>query len=270
MKIASRIYLILLYVFLYAPIAVLIFFSFNAGRSTAVFEGFSLKWYGEIIHDSATLSALQNTLVLAILSSVIATVIGTAAAVGIDRMRSKVLKSTTMSITNVPMMNPDIVTGISMMLLFVFAGKLLHVNNVLGFGTLLIAHITFNLPYVILNVLPKLRQTDPHLEEAAQDLGCTPFRAFFRATLPSIMSGVFSGLIMAFTLSLDDFVISYFVTGPNFQTLPLRIYAMTKKTVKPDMYALSTIIFFIILILLIMVNISQARAEKKEKIHHRH
>ena len=267
MKAASRIYSLLIYFFLYAPIFVLIFFSFNAGRSTAVFEGFSLKWYGEIMRDSATLSALQNTLLLAVLSSLIATVIGTAAAVGIDRMRSKFLKSTTMSITNIPMMNPDIVTGISMMLLFVFAGRLLHVTNVLGFGTILIAHITFNLPYVILNVLPKLRQTDPHLEEAAQDLGCTPFQAFFRSTLPSIMSGVFSGLIMAFTLSLDDFIISYFVTGPNFQTLPLRIYAMTKKTVKPDMYALSTIIFFVILILLILVNFSQARAEKKNKVH---
>ncbi len=265
MKAVSRFYLALVYVFLYAPIAVLIFFSFNAGRSTAVFEGFSLKWYGEVVKDSATLTALQNTLVLAVLSSIAATVIGTAAAVGIDRMRSKVLKSATMSITNVPMMNPDIVTGISMMLLFVFAGRLLHVNNVLGFGTLLIAHITFNLPYVILNVLPKLRQTDPHLEEAAQDLGCTPLSAFFKATLPSIMGSVFSGLIMAFTLSLDDFVISYFVTGPNFQTLPLRIYAMTKKTVKPDMYALSTIIFFVILLLLVLINLSQARSEKKEK-----
>ena len=265
MKITSKIYLTLVYCFLYAPIFVLIFFSFNAGRSTSVFEGFSLKWYGEIINDSATLNALQNTLVLAVLSSVIATVIGTAAAVGIDRMRSKHLKSVTMSVTNIPMMNPDIVTGISMMLLFVFAGRLLHVTSVLGFGTLLIAHVTFNLPYVILNVLPKLRQTDPHLEEAAQDLGCTPFKAFFRSTLPTIMGGVFSGLIMAFTLSLDDFIISYFVTGPDFQTLPLRIYAMTKKTVKPDMYALSTIIFFVILLLLVLINLSQARADKKNK-----
>ncbi len=265
MKITSKIYLTLVYIFLYAPIFVLIFFSFNAGRSTAVFEGFSLKWYGEILHDTATLSALQNTLILAVFSSVIATVIGTAAAVGIDRMRSKYLRSLTMSITNIPMMNPDIVTGISMMLLFVFAGRLLHTNSVLGFWTILIAHITFNLPYVILNVLPKLRQTDPHLEEAAQDLGCTPLAAFFRSTLPSIMGGVFSGLIMAFTMSLDDFIISYFVTGPNFQTLPLRIYAMTKKTVKPDMYALSTIIFFIILTLLILINLTQARADKKNK-----
>ncbi|HBL41602.1 MAG TPA: putrescine aminotransferase [Ruminococcaceae bacterium] len=265
MKLTAKIYLSLVYLFLYAPIFVLIFFSFNAGRSTAVFEGFSLKWYEEILNDSTTLNALKNTLTLAVSSSVVATVIGTAAAVGIDRMRSKYIKSLTMSVTNIPMMNPDIVTGISMMLLFVFIGRFLHVSNVLGFGTLLIAHVTFNLPYVILNVLPKLRQMDSHLEEAAQDLGCTPIKAFFKATLPSIMGGVFSGLIMAFTLSLDDFIISYFVTGPNFQTLPLRIYAMTKKTVKPDMYALSTIIFFVILVLLILVNVSQARADKRNK-----
>ncbi len=265
MKIASRIYTALLYLFLYAPIFVLIFFSFNAGKSTSVFEGFSLKWYQEILNDSTTLNALKNTLVLAVLSAVISTVIGTAAAVGIDRMKSKYLKSATMSVTNIPMMNPDIVTGISMMLLFVFVGTLLNVQDVLGFGTLLIAHVTFNLPYVILNVLPKLKQTDPHLEEAAQDLGCTPLAAFFKTTLPSISPAILTGMIMAFTLSLDDFIISYFVTGPNFQTLPLRIYAMTKKSVKPDMYALSTIIFVVILVLLILINVSQARAEKNKQ-----
>lgn len=265
MKIASRIYTVLLYLFLYAPIFVLIFFSFNAGRSTAVFEGFSFKWYQEILNDSTTLIALRNTLVLAVLSAAIATVIGTAAAVGIDRMKSKYLKSATMSVTNIPMMNPDIVTGISMMLLFVFVGVFLKVQDVLGFWTLLIAHVTFNLPYVILNVLPKLRQTDPHLEEAAQDLGCTPIKAFVKTTLPSISPAIVTGMIMSFTLSLDDFIISYFVTGPNFQTLPLRIYAMTKKSVKPDMYALSTIIFVVILVLLILINVSQAKADKNKQ-----
>lgn len=265
MKITSKIYTALVYLFLYAPIFVLIVFSFNSGRSTAVFEGFSLKWYAEILNDSTTLNALKNTLILAVTSSVISTVIGTAAAVGIDRMKSKYIRSITMSVTNIPMMNPDIVTGISMMLLFVFVGALLNIKNVLGFGTLLIAHVTFNLPYVILNVLPKLKQTDSHLEEAAQDLGCTPLMAFFKATLPSLYSSIFTGMIMAFTLSLDDFIISYFVTGPNFQTLPLRIYAMTKKSVKPDMYALSTIIFVVILVLLILINVSQSSAEKKSK-----
>jgi spermidine/putrescine transport system permease protein len=199
--------------------------------------------------------------VLAFSSAAISTVIGTAAAVGIDRMRSRYLKSITMSVTNIPMMNPDIVTGIAMMLLFVFIGAIFKIRNVLGFSTLLIAHITFNLPYVILNVLPKLKQTDPNLEEAAQDLGCTPVKAFFKATLPSISTSVFTGFIMAFTLSLDDFIISYFVTGPDFQTLPLRIYAMTKKTVKPDMYALSTIIFFVILLLLIVINVTQSKSD---------
>ncbi len=265
MKTASKIYTALLYLFLYAPIFVLIVFSFNAGRSTAVFEGFSLKWYAEILNDSTTLTALKNTLVLAVASALISTVIGTAAAVGIDRMKSKYLRSVTMSVTNIPMMNPDIVTGISMMLLFVFVGTLLNVKDVLGFGTLLIAHVTFNLPYVILNVLPRLKQTDPHLEEAAQDLGCTPVASFFKATMPSIMPAVITGMIMAFTLSLDDFIISYFVTGPDFQTLPLRIYAMTKKSVKPDMYALSTLIFVAILVLLVLINISQSRAEKNKK-----
>ena len=264
MKIASKIYTVLLYLFLYAPIFVLIFFSFNEGRSTSVFEGFSLKWYQEILNDSTTLIALRNTLLLAVVSSGIATVIGTAAAVGIDRMKSKYLKSATMSVTNIPMMNPDIVTGISMMLLFVFVGVFLRVQDTLGFATLLLAHVTFNLPYVILNVLPKLRQTDPHLEEAAQDLGCTPIKAFAKTTLPSISPAILTGLIMSFTLSLDDFIISYFVTGPNFQTLPLRIYAMTKKSVKPDMYALSTIIFVVILVLLILINVSQAKAEKNK------
>lgn len=265
MKPLSKIYTVLVYAFLYAPIAVLIVFSFNSGRSTAVFEGFSFKWYGEIIRDSTTLEALKNTLILAFLSAIISTVIGTPAAVGIDRMRSKYLKSMTMSMTNIPMMNPDIVTGIAMMLLFVFVGGFFKIRSVLGFGTLLIAHVTFNLPYVILNVLPKLRRTDPHLEEAAMDLGCTPVKAFFKATLPSISTAVFSGMMMAFTLSLDDFIISYFVTGPNFQTLPLRIYAMTKKTVKPDMYALSTIIFFVILLLLIVINVIQSKNESTAK-----
>lgn len=264
MKIASKIYTVLLYLFLYAPIFVLVFFSFNAGRSTAVFEGFSLKWYQEILNDSTTLIALRNTLVLAVLSAAIATVIGTAAAVGIDRMKNKYLKSATMSVTDIPMMNPDIVTGIAMMLLFVFAGKLFGLSSTLGFGTLLIAHITFNLPYVILSVLPKLKQTDKHLSEAAQDLGCTPIQAFFKVVIPSILPGVLSGMMMAFTLSLDDFIISNFTTE-TFQTLPLVIYSMTKKRVTPDVNALSTIIFFSILILLILTNIVQSKSDKKMK-----
>lgn len=264
MKTAAKIYTSLIMIFLYAPIVVLIVFSFNSSNSTGVFAGFSLKWYEELFKNETILNALNNTLILAILSSIIATIIGTAAAVGIYKLQSKWLKSVVLTVTNLPMMNPDIVTGISMMLLFVFAGKLFGLSSTLGFGTLLIAHITFNLPYVILSVLPKLKQTDVHLSEAAQDLGCTPLQAFFKVVIPSILPGIFSGMMMAFTLSLDDFIISNFTTE-TFQTLPLVIYSMTKKRVTPDVNALSTIIFFSILILLILTNIVQSKSDKKSK-----
>lgn len=265
MKTMSKLYTTLVFVFLYAPIGILILFSFNASNSTGVFTGFSLHWYEELFKDSATLSALKNTLILAVASSVIATVIGTAAAVGIDRMKNQYVKGAISAATNIPMMNPDIVTGISMMLLFVFVGGLLRLDNNLSFATLLIAHITFNLPYVILSVLPKLKQLDSQLPEAAMDLGCTPMKAFFKVELPAIMPGVISGLIMAFTLSLDDFIISYFTIGSGFETLPIRIYSMTKKRVTPDMYALSTLIFIAVLLLLILSNVTGAKAEKKTK-----
>lgn len=265
MKIASKVYTALVFAFLYAPIVVMIIFSFNSTSSTSVFSGFSMQWYKVLLEDEATLKALSNTLVLAVSSSVIATVLGTAAAVGIDKFRKGPLRSGLMAVTNIPMMNPEIVTGISMMLLFVFVGRLLKVDAVLGFGTLLIAHVTFNLPYIILNVLPKLRQTDRNLAEAAQDLGCKPFIAFFKVVLPSIMPGIITGMITAFTLSLDDFIISYFTSGPGFQTLPIAIFSMTKKRVKPDMYALSALIFVSILLLLILYNVAQAKSEEKSK-----
>ncbi len=259
----SKLYIALILVFLYAPILVMILFSFNASVSTSVFQGFSSRWYISLLHDDGTIKSLYNTLILAVSSSLIATVMGTAASVGINAMRNKWLKKTTMSVTNIPMMNPEIVTGISMMLLFVFVGAMIGKEDVLGFGTMLIAHITFNLPYVILSVLPKLRQMDPNLPEAAMDLGCTPLQAFFKVTLPSISTGITSGLMMSFTLSLDDFVISYFTQGPSFETLPIRIFSMTKKRVTPDMYALSTLIFVAILLLLILLNVSQVRGERK-------
>lgn len=184
MKPVSKIYMALIFLFLYAPIFVLIFFSFNASNSTSLFAGFSLRWYESLFQDKATLQALYNSLILAVASSLAATVLGTAAAVGIDTMRNKWLKSSVLSVTNIPMMNPEIVTGISMMLLFVFAGKLLGARDVLGFWTLLFAHITFNLPYVILSILPKLRQMDPHLSEAAQDLAVRRHAPFFRLFYP--------------------------------------------------------------------------------------
>ncbi|MBQ2847728.1 MAG: ABC transporter permease [Clostridia bacterium] len=265
MKIASKVYTFLVFLFLYAPILVMILFSFNSSSSTSVFSGFSLDWYKALLEDEATLRSLYNTIILAVCSSVISTVLGTAAAVGIDKFKKGPVRSGVMAVTNIPMTNPEIVTGISMMLLFVFVGKLVSDDAVLGFGTMLIAHVTFNLPYVILNVLPKLRQTDRNLAEAAQDLGCKPVTAFFKVVLPSIMPGIITGMIMAFTLSLDDFIISYFTSGPGFQTLPIAIFSMTKKRVKPDMYALSALIFVSILVLLILYNIAQSKSEEKTK-----
>ena len=266
MKKTRSIYTALVFIFLYMPIAVLILYSFNSSNSTSTFEGFSLKWYRELFSDSATLDALKNTLILAILSAIISTVIGTMAAYGINKMQNKYVKGSVMSVTKIPMMNPEIVTGISMMLLFVFVGVMIGGKSSLGFGTVLIAHVTFNLPYVILSVMPKFKQMDKSLPEAALDLGCTPFQSFFKVELPQIMPGIISGLIMAFTLSLDDFVISYFTIGSGFETLPIRIYSMTKKRVTPDMYALSTLIFVSILILLIVSNlVSDKNKEKMSK-----
>ena len=264
MRLISKIYIALIIFFLYSPIAVMVVFSFNSSNSTSVFEGFSLHWYTELFMNSTVLSALTNTLVLALLSALFATILGTIAAIGILSYKKRWTRNTIMSITNIPMMNPDVVTGISMMLLFVFFGRLLALRSSLGFITLLIAHITFNLPYVILSVMPKLNQLDTHLSEAALDLGCTPIKAFFKVILPSISTGIATGFIMAFTLSLDDFVISYFTTGPEFQTLPLLIYSMTKRRVTPDMYALSTIMFVSILLLLILFNFAQSRATRKK------
>lgn len=263
-NILLKIYTALIFIFLYAPIAVLILFSFNSSSSTAQFEGFSLKWYNELINDTATLTAFKNTIILAVLSAAISGVFGTLCAVGIDRIRSRRIRRLNENLINIPMMNPEIVTGISMMLLFVFFGRMLGKTGVLGFPTMLIAHITFCLPYVILSVLPKLQQIDSHLSEAAQDLGCTPFQSFFKVVLPAILPGVITGIMMAFTLSLDDFVVSYFVSGPSAQTLPIRIFSMTKKRVTPDMYALSTLLFVAIFILMLLINIAQMRGTKKE------
>ena len=262
MKKLSNLLIILTLVFLFAPIAVLIVFSFNQGTSTSTFTGFSFKWYIELFRNSEILEALKNSLILAIASSAIATVLGTAAAFGIHHMKNKHVRRSLMTATNIPMMNPEIITGISMMFLFVFVGTMLGLTNKLSFWTMLIAHITFNLPYVILNVLPKFKQMDKSLPEAALDLGCTPLQSFFKVQLPAILPGVLTGLIMAFTMSLDDFVISYFTTGTDFQTLPVLIYSMTKKNVKPTIYALSTIIFVVILIMLLLSNMEKNSDER--------
>ncbi len=262
MKTLSRLYIALILLFLYAPLGVMVMFSFNSSSSVWVFSGFSSQWYLSLISNDEMLEALKHTLVIAVLSAVISTILGVAASVGIMALKNKISKKLVMGITNIPMMNADIVTGISLMLLFVFIGKLIGLNESLGFITVLIAHITFNLPYVILSVLPKLKQTDQSLHEAALDLGCTPVKAFFKVILPSISTGIVTGMIMAFTLSLDDFVISYFTCG-KYQTLPIVIYNMTKKSVTPDTYALSTLIFVVIFILLIFYNMLQSKAEKQ-------
>ena len=274
MKPASKVFTALIMIFLFAPIVILLVFSFNEAKSLSVFSGFSLYWYRELFRDSETLNAVKNTRVLAVSASAISTVMGTAAAVGIDKLRNRYLHAVMDTVTNIPMINPEIITGISLMLMFVFVGRLFGAATSLSFWTLLIAHVTFCLPYVILQVLPKLQQMDKSLHEAAMDLGCTPMRAFLKVEIPEIMPGIITGAIMAFTLSLDDFVISYFTSGNGFETLPIRIYGMTKKTVTPKMYALATIIFLVTLSLLLISNfvdnedqarLRQARKEKKGK-----
>ncbi len=265
MKTASKIYTAIIMIFLFAPIAILLVFSFNEGKSLSVFSGFSLYWYKELFRDTDTLITVKNTLVLALSASAISTIMGTAAAVGIDRLKNRYLRAAMDTVTNIPMINPDIITGISLMLMFVFAGRLFGMSASLSFWSMLIAHVTFCLPYVILQVLPKLRQMDRSLPEAAMDLGCTPFKAFLKVEIPEILPGVVTGMIMAFTLSLDDFVISYFTAGNGFQTLPIRIYSMTKKTVTPKMYALATIIFFVILALLLVSNLADSDGEAKPR-----
>lgn len=260
MKKLSKVYIGLILAFLYLPILVLIVFSFNASKSKTVFSGFTLEWYQKLFQNELIMTSLGNTLIVAVVASVIATVLGTVACIGISRMR-KGPKALVMQVTNIPVMNPDIVTGVSLMLLFVFFAARMHLE--FGFVTLIIAHITFDVPYVVLNVMPKFRQMDAHLYEAAQDLGCGPVRSFFKAVLPEIMPGVISGFLMAFTFSLDDFVVSYFTSGSTAQTLPITIYAMTRRKISPEINALSTIIFVVVLVVLIVKNLIERRAEKR-------
>lgn len=264
MKTFSKVYTFLIFLFLYAPIFVLIVFSFNNSEtmSRSVWSGFSLKWYFRMFQDRMLLEALRNTLVIALIAAVVSTVLGTAAAIGINGL-NRWSKRVVMNITNFPMVNPEIVTGVSLMLLFVFAARKMG-NASLGMTSLILAHITFCLPYVILSVMPKLGQMDSHLYEAAQDLGCNPLRAFFKVVLPEIMPGIITGAIMAFTLSIDDFVISYFTSGTT-QTLPIFIYSMTRKRISPEINALSTLLFLTIMILLLIVNFRQSKDKRAER-----
>ena len=265
MKALSRAYMWVVFALLYAPILVLVIFSFNDGGSLAAYTGISFRWYGELFRDSVALQSLKNSLFLAIASSLLATVIGTFASLGLDRMRNRYLKGVISSVTNIPMMNPDIVTGVSMMLLFVAFAGVLGLSDVLGRWTMLIAHTTFSLPYVILSILPRFRQFDRSLREAALDLGCTPAQSFFKVELPQILPGIVSGLVMGFTLSLDDFVISHFVSSPDFQTLPLYIYNQTAHNVKYSMYALCTLIIVTILALLLVVNFAGGIGDRTKR-----
>lgn len=260
MKKLGKIYLVLVMLFLYVPIFVLIVFSFNETKSRSVFSGFTFDWYRRLFHNRLIISSLINTMIIAVIASIVSTVLGTFAAIGIHHMR-KVPKAVVMNVTNMPIINPEIVTGVSLMLLFVFFAA--RMNLEFGFVTLLIAHITFDVPYVILNVMPKFNQMDPHIFEAAQDLGCSPMKAFRKVVLPEIMPGVVSGFLMAFTYSLDDFVVSYFTTGSTSQTLPITIYSMTRRKVSPEINALSTLIFAAVIIILLVKNAIENSAAKK-------
>lgn len=254
-KYLQKIYLALIFILLYAPIVTLIVLSFNQSKTRAKWGGFTLKWYKELLKNEQIMSAFYTTLIIAFVSAAIATVIGTAAAIAIQGMKQK-WKTMYMGLTNIPMMNAEIVMGVSLMLLFI------AFYMTLGFGTILIAHITFNIPYVILSVLPKLKQTNRYTYEAALDLGASPVKAFFKVVFPDIVPGVLSGFMLAFTMSLDDFVITHFTKGPGIDTLSTKIYTEVRKGIKPEIYALSTIMFVTVLVLLLLINYSPKEEEE--------
>ena len=255
---ARKLYLTLIIIFLYAPIATLVVLSFNSSKTRAKWGGFTLKWYSSLFSDTAIMNALYTTLTIALLSAFIATLVGTAASVAMHSMQTK-YRNYLMTVTNIPMLNADIVTGISLMLLFIAC------RVTLGYSTILLAHITFNIPYVILSVMPKLKQTNKHTYEAALDLGASPVYAFFKVVFPDILPGVLSGFLMAFTMSLDDFIITHFTKGPGVDTLPTKIYSEVRKGIRPEMYALSTLLFLTVLILMILVNSSPKNEEKPSR-----
>lgn len=246
-----KFYLLIIFIFLYTPIVTLMVFSFNDSKSMGQWKGFTFKWYQQLLLNDRILLALKTTLIVAITASVIATIIGTFAAIGIHKMRG-FRKTALLNINNLPVLNPDIVTGIALMSLFIFITPFLKIE--FGFTTMLIAHITFNIPYVILSVLPKLKQMPANIEEAALDLGATPWYTLRKVILPQIKPGIFAGLLMAFTMSIDDFVISFFTTGPGVTNLSIEIYSMARKGINPSINALSTLMFITVLILLLIVN----------------
>ena len=275
-RFGDRLLMALVFLFLYAPIIILIVFSFNAGTSSSVWKGFSLKWYESLLSNRLIMNSVYTTLLVSLLSTIVASIAGTFAAIGFYNMKRR-WRGPLMTINNIPMVNADIVTGVSMCLFFVAAFSLwgqaaewinaslgtdLPTKLYLGFGTMLIAHITFNIPYVILSIMPKLRQMDKNLVDAAQDLGCTWMKAFWKVVVPEIKPGIVNGLLIAFTMSVDDFVISYFTAGSTTANLAMRIYAMTKKRISPEVNAISTLLFATVLILLIVINLREASQEK--------
>jgi len=246
----GNLYVALIFIFMYAPIVMLIIQSFNASKSRGRWAGFTTRWYVSLLTDEGIMSAFRTTILLALLSAAIAVVLGTAASIAMAQMAAK-KRAVITGITNIPMLNADIVTGVALMLLFI------TFKMERGFGTVLLAHITFNIPYVILNIMPRFSELNPHIYEAAQDLGATPLQAFFKTVFPEILPGIGSGALMAFTMSIDDFIITHFTTGAGVHTLSTKIYAEVKLGIKPEMYALSSLIFVTVLILLILVNKSR-------------
>lgn len=253
----KRFYLVIMFIFLYAPILVLMVLSFNSSKYMSKWTGFSLKWYQQMFSSNLIMSALRTTLIIAFVSALIATVIGTIACIGINNMK-KVPRTLILGVNNIPLMNADIVTGISLMLCFIAFGVSL------GFGTVLVAHITFNIPYVVLSVMPKMKQTEKSTYEAALDLGASPLYAFWKVILPDILPGILSGFLLAFTMSLDDFIITHFTKGAGINTLSTLIYSEVRKGIKPSLYALSTIMFLAVLILLIIANLPKRKTTKGE------
>lgn len=259
--IASKIYISLVMLFLYLPIFVLIIFSFNEGKTT-VWKGFSLKWYEQLFRDDNIINALGNSLIIAVLASIFATILGTAAAIGISNFKGK-KRLLIQSASNIPIISPDIVMGVSLMLLFTFLGVLF--NFEMGFVTVLIAHICFCVPFVVLNVMPRIRKMDQSIYDAALDLGCNQWQAFYKVVIHELMPGIFSGLLMSFTYSLDDFIITYFTRGAKFQNLSIEIYSMTHRRISPKINALSALLFLAVLIVMILINIRERHEEKVKK-----
>lgn len=262
-RLLGKVFTVLIMFFLYAPIFVLIVFSFNSTKSRTIWSGFTLDWYAELFQNRTVIDSLYTTIEVSVLSSLIATVLGTFFAIGLYSLRRK-WRQPILTVSNIPVINADIITGVSLSLLFVSAGAILGVSK--GMGTLLLAHLTFNIPYVVLSVMPKLHQLDQNLFEAARDLGCSWIQAMFKVIIPQIRPGIVNGMLIAFTMSVDDFVISYFTAGSEVQTLSMTIYAMTRKRVSPEINAISTLLFVVVLLLLIVINVRSSRQEKKHEL----